>query len=199
MLETIGHYRIRQQIGQGAMGVVYEGWDERLQRRVAIKTINETNESTVARTRLWREARSLARVNHPNVCHVYDVLEEREVLVLVMELLDGLSLADRLLEGIIDTSEGLQIARQILQALQALHDLGIVHRDLKPSNVFLTRHGVKLLDFGLAHTTDSARTADPSQTATAESIAGGIIGTPLYMSPEQASGLPVGSAIHKLD
>ena len=98
MLETIGHYRIRQKIGQGAMGVVYEGWDERLQRRVAVKTFDETNESSVARTQLWREARSLARVNHPNVCQIYDVLEEREVLVLVMELLDGLSLADRLLE-----------------------------------------------------------------------------------------------------
>ena len=98
------------------------------------------------------------------------------------------------LSGMVDTSEGLKIARQILQALQALHDLGIVHRDLKPSNVFLTRHGVKLLDFGLAHITDTAGSADPSQTATAESIAGGIIGTPLYMSPEQASGLPVGPA-----
>ena len=80
------------------MGVVYEGWDDRLRRRVAVKTIDETNESSVARIKLWREARSLARVNHPNVCQIYDVLEEREVLVLVMELLDGLSLADRLLE-----------------------------------------------------------------------------------------------------
>ena len=82
----------------------------------------------------------------------------------------------------------------MLQALQALHDLGIVHRDLKPSNVFLTRHGVKLLDFGLAHTTDFALVADPDQTATGESVAGGIVGTPLYMSPEQASGLPAGPA-----
>jgi serine/threonine protein kinase len=194
MLETIGHYRIRQKIGQGAMGVVYEGWDDRLQRPVAIKTIDETNECSTARGRLWREARSLARVNHPNVCQVYDVIEEPEGLVLVMELLDGLSLADRLLAGMVDASEALKIARQILQALQALHDLGIVHRDLKPSNVFLTRHGVKLLDFGLAHTADAAPGTDPDRTATVESVAGGIAGTPLYMSPEQARGLPVGPA-----
>ncbi len=194
MLETIGHYRIRQKIGQGAMGVVYEGWDERLQRPVAVKTIDETNESSAARSRLWREARSLARVNHPNVCQVYDVLEECGVIVLVMELLDGLSLADRLLSRRIEASEALKIVRQILQALHALHDLGIVHRDLKPSNVFLTRHGVKLLDFGLARTTDAVISAGSEQAATAQSIAGSIAGTPLYMSPEQASGLPVGPA-----
>jgi serine/threonine protein kinase len=194
MLETIGHYHIRQKIGQGAMGVVYEGWDGRLQRPVAVKTIDETNESSAARSRLWREARSLARVNHPNVCQVYDVLEECGVLVLVMELLDGLSLADRLLSSMIGAAEALTIVRQILHALQALHDLGIVHRDLKPSNVFLTRHCVKLLDFGLAHITDAVISAGSNQTATAQSVAGGIVGTPLYMSPEQASGLPVGPA-----
>jgi serine/threonine protein kinase len=194
MLEAVGHYRIRQKIGQGAMGVVYAGWDDRLQRPVAVKTIDETKQGSAARSRLWREARSLARVNHPNICQVYDVLEEGEVLVLVMELLDGLSLADRLLAGLLDASETLKTIRQMLQALQALHDLGIVHRDLKPSNVFLTRHGVKLLDFGLAHTIDAAFGADPNQTATGESVAGGIVGTPLYMSPEQASGLPVGPA-----
>ena len=99
MLEAIGHYRIRQKIGQGAMGVVYEGWDERLQRPVAVKTIDETDQGSAARKRLWREARSLARVNHPHVCQIYDVLEERGVLILVMELLDGLSVADRLLAG----------------------------------------------------------------------------------------------------
>jgi serine/threonine protein kinase len=188
MLEAVGHYRIRQKIGQGAMGVVYAGWDDRLQRPVAVKTIDETKQGSVARSQLWREARSLARVNHPNICQVYDVLEEGEVLVLVMELLDGLSLADRLLAGLLDAAETLKTIRQMLQALQALHDLGIVHRDLKPSNVFLTRHGVKLLDFGLAHTIDAAFGADPNQTATGESVAGGIVGTPLYMSPEQASG-----------
>src|SRR5580704_1570138 len=156
MLETVGHYRIRRKIGEGGMGVVYEGWDQRLERPVAIKTIHEASKSRDARSRLWREARALARVNHPRVCQVFDVLEEGEVLVLVMELLDGQSLADRLAGGAITTSEAVGIERQILEALQALHDLGIVHRDLKPSNAFLTRHGLKLLDFGLARSAESS-------------------------------------------
>ncbi len=100
---------------------------------MAIKAIPEGTESKDARGRLWREARSLARVNHPHVCQVFDVLEEGEALVLVLELLNGQSLAERLLTGMISTSHALAIEREILGALQALHDLGIVHRDLKPS------------------------------------------------------------------
>jgi serine/threonine protein kinase len=192
MLETIGHYRIRQKIGQGAMGVVYEGWDERLQRPVAVKTIEAETQNGAARARFWREARTLACVNHPNVCQVYEVLEERNLFVLVMELLAGHSLADHLHRETIGASEALSIARQILQALQAMHDLGIVHRDLKPSNVFLTQHGVKLLDFGLASTANATQGRASNQTETADSFAGSIVGTPGYMSPEQAGGLAVG-------
>ena len=196
MLETIGHYRIRRKIGEGGMGVVYEGWDERLERAVAIKTIRETNESSDARKRLWREARSLARVNHPGVCQVFDVIEDGDALVLILELLEGQSLADRLARGPITTSEAVSIERQILEALQALHDLGIVHRDLKPSNTFLTRHGLKLLDFGLARAADSAISCDMDQaiTATIVTAAGVIVGTPQYMAPEQASGRLAGPA-----
>ncbi len=87
MLETIGHYQIRRKIGQGGMGVVYEGWDDRLKRSVAIKAIRGETENKEARGRMWREARSLARINHPHVCQVFDVLEEDEALVLVLELL----------------------------------------------------------------------------------------------------------------
>jgi eukaryotic-like serine/threonine-protein kinase len=116
MLETIGHYRIRRKIGEGGMGVVYEGWDERLERAVAIKAIRETNESKDARKRLWREARSLARVNHPGVCQVFDVIEDGDALVLILELLEGQSLADRLARGPITTSEAVSIERQILEA-----------------------------------------------------------------------------------
>jgi eukaryotic-like serine/threonine-protein kinase len=196
MLETIGHYRIRRKIGEGGMGVVYEGWDARLERAVAIKTIRETNESSDARKRLWREARSLARVNHPGVCQVFDVIEDGDALVLILELLEGQSLADRLARGPITTSEAVSIERQILEALQALHDLGIVHRDLKPSNTFLTRHGLKLLDFGLARAADSAISCDMDQaiTATIVTAAGVIVGTPQYMAPEQASGRLAGPA-----
>jgi serine/threonine protein kinase len=194
MLETVGHYRIRRKIGEGGMGVVYEGWDQRLERPVAIKTIHEASKSRDARSRLWREARALARVNHPRVCQVFDVLEEGEVLVLVMELLDGQSLADRLAGGAITTSEAVGIERQILEALQALHDLGIVHRDLKPSNAFLTRHGLKLLDFGLARSAESsvAGATDQTRTATIATASGRIVGTPQYMAPEQACGEAAG-------
>jgi serine/threonine protein kinase len=197
MFEAIGHYRIRRKIGEGGMGVVYEGWDERLERAVAIKTIRETNESRDARKRLWREARSLARVNHPRICQVFDVIEEGDALVLILELLEGQSLADRLRLGTMSTSEAVDIERQILEALQALHELGIVHRDLKPSNAFLTRHGVKLLDFGLARIADSATAADTDQalTATIVTAAGVIVGTPQYMAPEQAGGHPTGPAV----
>jgi serine/threonine protein kinase len=196
MLETIGHYRIRRKIGEGGMGVVYEGWDERLERAVAIKTIREANESKDARSRLWREARSLARVNHPGVCQVFDVIEDREALVLILELLEGESLADRLACGSITPSEAVGIERQILEALQALHDIGIVHRDLKPSNAFLTRHGVKLLDFGLARSVDpaTAGATDHAITATIVTATGVIVGTPQYMAPEQASGHLTGPA-----
>jgi serine/threonine protein kinase len=196
MLETIGHYRIRRKIGEGGMGVVYEAWDERLGRAVAIKTVHEASKSGDARSRLWREARSLARVSHPRVCQVFDVLEDGKDLFLVLEFLEGRSLGDRVASGSIITSEAVSIERQILEALEALHDLGIVHRDLKPSNVFLTRHGVKLLDFGLARSTSPVLAADANQAATDTALTGPglIVGTPQYMAPEQASGGIVGPA-----
>jgi non-specific serine/threonine protein kinase len=191
---TVGHYRILEKLGSGGMGVVYRGWDERLGRAVAIKTLHEASKSRDARSRLWREARSLARASHPRVCQVFDVLEDGQELFLVLEYLEGQSLADRIASGSLVTSEAVNIERQILEALEALHDLGIVHRDLKPSNVFLTRHGVKLLDFGLARSTSPAPSAEPGQTATASTAPGMILGTPQYMSPEQASGGVAGPA-----
>jgi eukaryotic-like serine/threonine-protein kinase len=148
--ETIGHYRMVRKIGEGGMGVVYEARDERLGRAVAIKTLRSSDQTEEARKRLWREARSLARVSHPHVCQLFDAGEDGETVFLVLELLDGQSLADRLTGGPLAAAETVQIARQILEALSALHGLEIVHRDLKPSNVFLTPHGVKVLDFGLA-------------------------------------------------
>ena len=171
-------------------------WDERLQRPVAIKTIRSVSETEEARKRLWREARSLARVGHPNVCQLFDAGEAGETLFLVLELLEGQSLAGRLLAGPLATSETLQIARQILTALDALHGLGVVHRDLKPSNVFLTPHGVKLLDFGLARSTGVSLPAGAAcaSTATNLTVPGAILGTPHYMSPEQAGGAVAGPA-----
>ena len=196
MLEKIGHYQICRKIGAGGMGVVYEGWDERLGRAVAIKTLHQSSANPEALSRLWREARSLARVSHPGVCQVFDVLEAGNDLFLVLELLDGQSLADRIAGGVIPTPEVANIERQILEALAALHHQGIVHRDLKPSNVFLTRHGVKLLDFGLARSSreDLPAEGNPLQTATLLTASGMIMGTPHYMAPEQARGELAGSA-----
>ena len=178
------------------MGVVYKAWDERLERAVAIKTIRGRRERDEARKRLWHEARSLARVSHPNVCQVFDADEDGETLFLVLELLEGQSLAGRLASGPLPISETVRIARQVLAALDALHGLGIVHRDLKPSNVFLTPHGVKLLDFGLARSTGTSLSAAGRGVPTVTNLTapGTILGTPHYMSPEQASGLVAGPA-----
>jgi eukaryotic-like serine/threonine-protein kinase len=187
---SFGPYCVRRKIGEGGMGTVYEGWDARLQRAVAIKTIRETYDS-ISRDRLWCEARSLARISHPNICQVFDVVDEQGRVVLVLELLQGQSLADRLTSGPMPAAEAVQIETQILQALGALHELGIVHRDLKPSNVFLTKHGVKLLDFGLVRTT---RRLAAEETATALTTPGMVVGTPQYMAPEQARGDSVGPA-----
>src|SRR5579871_3674346 len=148
---SFGPYQVRRKIGEGGMGTVYEGWDARLQRAVAIKTIHESFDSN-SRDRLWCEARSLARINHPNICQVFDVVEQDGRLVIVLELLEGQSLAERINHGPMPASEAVLVEKQILRALDVLHELGIVHRDLKPSNVFLSKHGLKLLDFGLART-----------------------------------------------
>lgn len=192
MLRNISQYRIQRRIGEGGMGVVFEGWDERLERRVAIKTLRDAAHSADARDRLWREARSLARMTHPKVCQIFDVLEQGQDLFLVLEYLDGTSLADRLSGGSLPTAEALSIEQQILEALAALHLLGIVHRDLKPTNVFITAHGVKLLDFGLARPVDPTLADD---SATALTHPGTIVGTPHYMAPEQVRGsLPTPAA-----
>src|SRR6185295_14266958 len=138
------------ELGQGGMGVVYAARDEQLSREIAIKMIRDPNAGAEARERLWREARALASVNHPNVCQVYEVGEESGEIFLAMELLAGESLAARIARGPLPLPQALEILLGILAALEALHRRDIVHRDLKPTNVFLTDHGVKLLDFGLA-------------------------------------------------
>jgi serine/threonine-protein kinase len=130
------------------MGVVFEAEDPSLGRRVAVKTIAEPDES--ARKRFRREARAAAGVNHPNVCQVYEIGEDGGQLFIAMELLEGESLTERLKQGPMPVAEAVTLAQGMLAALQALHEKGTLHRDLKPSNTFLTSHGVKLLDFGLA-------------------------------------------------
>src|SRR5436309_3196773 len=146
----IGHYAIARKLGEGGMGVVYAARDERLHRTVAVKTMSSLANDDTARRRFWREARAAASVNHPNVCQIYEIGEDRGELFIAMELLEGQALTERLPRGPLSVSQTIPIGLGMLAALSALHARGIVHRDLKPSNVFLTPHGVKLLDFGLA-------------------------------------------------
>jgi serine/threonine protein kinase len=188
--DTVGHYRVLRKLGEGGMGVVYAARDSRLERDVALKMIRAASGDPNARARLWREARAAARVSHPNVCQLFDVGEVDGELFLAMELLDGEPLATRVASGAVPVREALAIAIGILGALESLHRQGIVHRDLKPSNVFLTAHGIKLLDFGLARWTDPDQTAaDPGLTQT-----GMVLGTPRYMAPEQWQGAVAGPA-----
>ena len=172
------------------MGVVYAARDERLERIVALKTMSTMTTmlspggDETARRRFWREARAAASVNHPNVCQIYEIGEDDGQLFIAIELLEGEALAERLRRGPLSVSEAVPVGLGILAALSALHARGIVHRDLKPSNVFLTPHGVKLLDFGLARPQ-----LEPSLVS-AEGLTrpGMVMGTPRYMAPEQVVG-----------
>lgn len=182
--QRIGRYKINRKIGEGGMGVVYAATDERLGRAVALKMIRGDGDET-ARKRLWREARAAAGVSHPNICQLFEIDEADGGLFMAMELLDGEPLAARLKRGTMAPREVAITGGETLAALEALHSRGFVHRDLKPSNVFLTTHGVKLLDFGLARPVSSWTEAD---TRTQLTVAGSLAGTPNYMAPEQVRG-----------
>src|SRR5262245_7371662 len=181
---TLGHYKITGRLGSGGMGVVYEAYDDRLGRSVAIKMIHEASQDPRARERLWREARSAAQMNHPHICQIHDVGEQAGTPYVVMELLQGESLAQRLARAALPAHEVAQHAIELLGALAALHAQGILHRDLKPANIFMTPHGIKLLDFGLSRPQQRAQNADES----ALTATGMIVGTPRYMAPEQLEG-----------
>ncbi|MBZ5622042.1 MAG: protein kinase [Acidobacteriia bacterium] len=184
----LGPYRIEGVLGAGGMGRVYAARDTRLDRVVALKISNEEfNE------RFGREVRAVAALNHPNICTLHDVGPD----YLVMELVEGPTLAERIKQGPVPVEEAIAIARQIVAALEAAHELGIVHRDLKPGNIKIKPDGtVKVLDFGLAkrRAPDSASEAKPESSPTlsmAKTGVGVILGTAAYMSPEQARGTPV--------
>jgi serine/threonine protein kinase/tetratricopeptide (TPR) repeat protein len=183
MRESIGRYAVTGLLGEGGMGVVYAAFDERLGRTVAIKMIKAAVAEPSARERLRREARTAASINHPAICQLYEIGEEAGELFLAMELLQGESLGARIARGGIAVSEIVPIALGMLTGMDALHKRGLVHRDLKPSNIFLTPHGVKLLDFGLTCAVEGAG----DETRISLTMPGTIVATPNYAAPEQLS------------
>ncbi len=196
----IGAYDVTGPLGAGGMGEVYRARDTKLDRHVALKVLPEAFTADPDRlARFEREAKVLASLNHPNIAQIYGVEESRGSRALVLELVEGPTLADRLDRGPIPLDEVLSIARQIALALQSAHESGVIHRDLKPANVKVRADGaVKVLDFGLAKALDTAPPApeaDSGMTATLTASvtrmgAGLVMGTPAYMSPEQAEGRP---------
>jgi eukaryotic-like serine/threonine-protein kinase len=188
----IGPYRIEALLGAGGMGEVYRASDTRLGRTVALKFLLADVASTPdARLRFRREARAISNLNHSHICALYDIGEHDGTDYLVMEYLQGETLAARLAKARLPLHQALRLAIEIAGALDAAHTRGIFHRDLKPGNIMLTGSGVKLLDFGLAK--EVARTESPPAEADTATLthATTIIGTPQYMSPEQISGAPV--------
>jgi serine/threonine protein kinase/tetratricopeptide (TPR) repeat protein len=187
---TIGPYRILAKVGEGGMGVVYKAEDPRLERIVALKIIREFEADAALRRRFWQEARSAARVSHPNACQIYDVAEDQDHLVLVLEFIDGESLAGRIQRGALPAQEAAQIMLAVLSALAAFHKAGIVHRDLKPGNIMLSSSGTKLLDFGIAKQFPVEAAEQTVGTLTDVTNPAMFLGTPRYASPEQFQGKP---------
>jgi Tol biopolymer transport system component len=193
---TLGPYEIVSLLGAGGMGEVYRARDTRLGRDVAIKVLpRELTADPDARQRLEREARAVSSLNHPNICALYDVGHQDTTDFLVMELVQGDTLAKRLEKGPLDIADFLRIAGDIAGALDTAHRQGILHRDLKPPNIMLTRTGAKLMDFGLAKSagvlfpaTPAPQAAGPPTRTTPLTAHGMLVGTLQYMSPEQLEG-----------
>jgi len=189
-LQQLGRYKINGVLGKGAMGLVYDGHDPQLNRRVAIKTIITRNldEATAKHyaMRFKREVRAVAKVNHPNIVQVYDFGTEGDLAYIVMEYIQGKELKDAFdADNRFDLATIFRIMDELLSALERAHDAGVIHRDIKPANVMLDAGGhVKLADFGVARVNDPDAEGEKTRV-------GSIIGTPSYMSPEQTQGAPI--------
>ena len=194
---TLSHYRVTEKLGQGGMGEVYRAEDTNLSRQVAIKVLPDEFAHDAERlARFEREAKLLASLNHPKIASIYGLEQAEGKPFLVLELVEGQTLSERLKKGRIPLDETLDVCRQITEGLEAAHEKGVIHRDLKPANLKVTPEGkVKILDFGLAKAFyEQATPVDPSRspTITEQMTAPGVIlGTAAYMSPEQARGKPV--------
>jgi eukaryotic-like serine/threonine-protein kinase len=192
--KTLGHYQITSQLARGGMGEVYQAKDQKLGRDVAIEVLPEEFAKDADRVaRFQREAKLLASLNHPNIASIHGLEESGGTNFLVLELVEGQTLADRIKSGPIPMEESLKLALQITEALEAAHEKGVIHRDLKPANIKVTPDGkVKVLDFGLAKALEGdASSIDASQSPTLSLVAtkaGIIFGTAAYMAPEQARG-----------
>ena len=190
---TLGSYQIEAPLGAGGMGEVYKATDTRLDRAVAIKVLPEhVAADPDLKQRFEREARTVAALNHPHICTLHDIGNQDWIDFLVMEYLEGETLAKRLTKGPLPTDDVLRYATEIADALDKAHRQGIVHRDLKPGNIMLTAAGTKLLDFGLAKLKAAAEgaaglTALPTQSA-GLTVQGTILGTLQYMAPESLDG-----------
>ena len=189
----LGPYEIQSALGAGGMGEVYKAKDSRLDRIVAIKVLpSHVSDDPALRERFEREARTVAALNHPHICTLFDVGRHEGTDFLVLEYLEGHTLADRLTKGALPLDQALAIGIQIADALAKAHRAGIVHRDLKPGNIMLTKAGAKVLDFGLAKVTPAVVAASGLSIAptgmTPVTMQGTLLGTLQYMAPEQIEG-----------
>ena len=187
----LGSHEITALLGKGGMGEVYRARDLKLKREVAIKILPEEFSRDSDRiSRFQREAEVLASLNHPNIANIYDLEEHDGSRYLVLELVEGETLADRIARGPIPVEEAVAIAKQICEALETAHEKGVIHRDLKPANIKITPDGnVKVLDFGLAKALERApvsSTMSNSPTILSAATGAMIVGTAAYMSPEQS-------------
>ena len=187
--ERIGRYNVTSLIGEGGMGQVWQATDTQLNRQVALKILPDAFADDPDRlARFQWEAQILASLNHPGIAAIHGIEESEGTRALVLELVEGPTLGDRIAKGPIPIDEALPMAKQIAEALEAAHEAGVIHRDLKPANIKVREDGtVKVLDFGLAKALDTAPLRDPDQSPTLTAAAtqmGVILGTAAYMSPE---------------
>ncbi len=189
--QRIGPYQVLEKLGQGGMGVVYKAVDTRLDRTVALKVLSRPDGSATDRSRFLREAKAASALNHPNIVTIYEYDSVDSLDFIAMEFIPGATLHHMLAQGSTPLDSLLEFARQVASALARAHAAGIVHRDLKPNNIMVTAEGVaKVLDFGLAKREASAPPGIDATETQALTRVGAIVGTPAYMSPEQAIGEP---------